>query len=182
MSSAKEGTTYGSPPIHNRLSRYDTMSLEDICALPVAGLLAEQAHCYLWVPNALLEAGLRVLAAWGFTYKTMLVWHKVRADGGSDGSGVGLYVRNLTEVTLFGVRGRRRALAPRSPAGERAGHPQAGALPQARRALRRRRGVLSGPYLELFARHPRPGWVAWGLEADSRRRPERPARCCSSVA
>ena len=89
------------------------MSLEEIKALPVAELVAEPAHLYLWVPNALLREGLEVMAAWGFTYKTTLVWHKVRKDGGSDGRGVGFYFRNVTEIVLFGVRGKNaRTLAP----------------------------------------------------------------------
>ncbi|MDA8313963.1 MAG: MT-A70 family methyltransferase [Actinomycetota bacterium] len=155
-------------PEHARLSRYDTMPLEDISALPIADLLAEQAHCYLWVPNALLEDGLRVLAAWGFTYKTMLVWHKVRSDGGSDGRGVGFYFRNVTEPVLFGVRGRLRTLAP--------GRKQVNLLASRKREHSRKPDGLyevieacsPGHYLELFARYPRSGWCSWGNEADPR--------------
>src|SRR5690349_1914817 len=76
-------------PEHRRLSRYGTMSLDQICGLPVGGIAEPTAHLYLWVPNALLPEGLRVMAAWGFVYKTNLVWHKVRRDGASDGRGVG---------------------------------------------------------------------------------------------
>ena len=50
--------------------------------------------------------GLRVMGAWGFRYKCNIVWHKVRKDGGSDGRGVGFYFRNVTELLLFGVRGK----------------------------------------------------------------------------
>ena len=99
-------------PEHRRLSRYDTMAWKEIAALPVADAMAPASHCYLWVPNALLAEGLRVLEGWGFTYKTMLVWHKVRKDGGSDGRGVGFYFRNVTEPVLFGVRGRLRTGEP----------------------------------------------------------------------
>src|SRR3954454_6079069 len=99
-------------PEHRRLSRYDTMSWKEIAALPVEDVAAEQSHCYLWVPNALVPEALRVLEEWGFTYKTMLIWHKVRKDGGSDGRGVGFYFRNVTEPILFGVRGQMRTLAP----------------------------------------------------------------------
>ena len=74
-------------PEHRRLARYPTLTTEDICTLPVADHLAATAHCYLWVPNALLPDGLAVLSAWGFEYKSNLVWHKVRKDGGSDGRG-----------------------------------------------------------------------------------------------
>ena len=93
-------------PEHKRLARYPTMELDDICALPVADHLEDRAHCYLWVPNALLPEGLQVLSAWGFEYKSNLVWHKIRKDGGSDGRGVGFYFRNVTEILLFGTRGR----------------------------------------------------------------------------
>src|SRR5260370_28398996 len=78
-------------PEHRRLSRYRTLTTDEIAALPVSRVLAETAHLYLWVPNALLPDGLRVLEAWGFTYKTNIVWHKIRKDRGSDGRGVGFY-------------------------------------------------------------------------------------------
>ncbi len=116
-------------PEHRRLSRYPTLSLQEIADLPVEQYLRPTAHCYLWVPNALLPDGLQVLEAWGFQYKTNLIWHKVRKDGGSDGRGVGFYFRNVTEVLLIGVRG------PRAPTSELHGGPEAGALPQAGRAV-----------------------------------------------
>ena len=82
-------------------------------ALPVEQLAAPTAHLYLWCPNALLPDGIAVMKAWGFTYKSNIVWHKVRKDGGSDGRGVGFYFRNVTELVLFGVRGKNaRTLAP----------------------------------------------------------------------
>lgn len=100
-------------PEHKRLSRYGTMTLDDIMALPVEQLTADTAHLYLWVPNALLPEGIKVLEAWGFSYKSNIVWHKVRKDGGPDGRGVGFYFRNVTELVLFGVRGKNaRTLAP----------------------------------------------------------------------
>jgi N6-adenosine-specific RNA methylase IME4 len=100
-------------PEHRRLSRYGTLSLNEIKALPVATLTASTSHLYLWVPNALLAEGLAVMAAWGFTYKSNIVWHKIRKDGGPDGRGVGFYFRNVTELVLFGVRGKNaRTFAP----------------------------------------------------------------------
>ena len=83
-------------PEHRRLSRYSTMTLDDIKALPVADAMQDRAHLYLWVPNALLPEGLAVMIAWGFQYKSNLVWHKIRKDGGPDGRGVGFYFRNTT--------------------------------------------------------------------------------------
>jgi N6-adenosine-specific RNA methylase IME4 len=100
-------------PEHRRLSRYGTMTLDDISALPVAKAAAARAHLYLWVPNALLPEGLAVMKAWGFEYKSNIIWHKIRKDGGPDGRGVGFYFRNTTEIILFGVRGKDvRTLAP----------------------------------------------------------------------
>lgn len=154
-------------PEHRRLSRYQTMSAEEISQLPVEKLLEPTAHLYLWVPNALLPLGLQVLAAWGFEYKSNVVWHKVRKDGGSDGRGVGFYFRNVTELVLFGVRGKNaRTLAP--------GRRQVNLLATRKREHSRKPdefyGIVEacspGPYLELFARGSRAGWATWGNQAD----------------
>ena len=99
-------------PEHRRLSRYLTMSLDQIGGLPVGEIADPVAHLYLWVPNALLPEGLRVMAAWSFVYKTNLVWHKIRRDGVSDGRVVGFYFRNVTELLLFGVRGKNARTLP----------------------------------------------------------------------
>ena len=100
-------------PEHKRLARYGTMKLPEISALPIPEISAPTSHLYLWCPNAMLPDGLAVMKAWGFTYKSNIVWHKVRKDGGSDGRGVGFYFRNVTELILFGVRGKNaRTLAP----------------------------------------------------------------------
>lgn len=154
-------------PEHRRLARYDTMSLEDIAALPVSSLAAETSHLYLWVPNALLPEGLRVMEAWGFQYKGNIVWHKVRKDGGPDGRGVGFYFRNTTELVLFGVRGKEaRTLAP--------GRSQVNIIRTQKREHSRKPDELykiieacsRGPYLELFARGTRPGWETWGNQSE----------------
>jgi len=155
-------------PEHKRLSRYGTMGLDEIKALPLAEVAASTAHLYLWVPNALLPLGIEVMAAWGFAYKSNIVWHKVRKDGGSDGRGVGFYFRNVTELILFGVRGKNaRTFA--------AGRRQVNYLCSRKREHSRKPdeqyGLIEscspGPFLELFARGERPGWVAWGNQADA---------------
>jgi N6-adenosine-specific RNA methylase IME4 len=99
-------------PEHRRLNRYETLSLDQIKQLPVTNIVTDPAHLYLWVPNALLAEGLQVMSAWGFTYKSNIVWHKIRKDGGSDGRGVGFYFRNVTELVLFGVRGKNARTLP----------------------------------------------------------------------
>jgi N6-adenosine-specific RNA methylase IME4 len=152
-------------PEHRRLSRYPTLTLPDIKALPVGAFMRPASHLYLWVPNALLSDGLEVMQSWGFTYKTNLVWYKVRRDGGPDRRGVGFYFRNVTELILFGVRGRLRTLAP--------GRRQENILLSRKQEHSRKPDALynlieqcsPGPYLELFARHPRPGWTQWGNES-----------------
>jgi N6-adenosine-specific RNA methylase IME4 len=121
----------------------------------------------LWVPNALILEGLDVMRRWGFVYKTNLVWHKVRKDGGPDGRGVGFYFRNVTELVLFGVRGSMRTLAP--------GRRQVNFLKTQKREHSRKPDELyeliercsPGPYLEMFARNTRPGWTSWGNEVDA---------------
>ena len=155
-------------PEHKRLARYGTMRLAEVEALPVAACAAETAHLYLWVPNALLPEGLGVMRAWGFAYKTNIVWHKLRRDGGSDGRGVGFYFRNVTELLLFGVRGpNARTLPP--------GRTQVNYVGTRKREHSRKPDEIfplieacsPGPRLELFARGPRDGWSCWGDQAAS---------------
>ncbi len=152
-------------PEHKRLNRYETMSLEEIKALPVEEVAADNAHLYLWVPNALLLSGLEVMEAWGFHYVTNIVWAKRRKDGGPDGRGVGFYFRNVTELILFGVKGHMRTLAP--------GRSQINMIETRKREHSRKpdeqysliESCSPGPYLELFARYPQPHWHVWGNEA-----------------
>lgn len=156
-------------PEHKRLSRYATLNFEEIRGIPVASVAGKQSHLYLWVPNALLREGLDVLSAWGFTYKTNIVWHKIRKDGGPDGRGVGFYFRNTTEMILFGVRGNLRTLAP--------GRNQVNIIRTQKREHSRKpdeqyeiiEGCSPGPYLELFARGQRSGWVQWGNQVEDYR-------------
>lgn len=154
-------------PEHRRLDRYSTLDLNEICALPVADIVAKNAHLYLWIPNALLQDGLRTLEAWGFRYVSNIVWAKRRKDGGPDGRGVGFYFRNVTEILLFGVRGSMRTLQP--------ARSQVNMIETRKREHSRKpdeqykliEACSPGPYLEMFARHPRPGWNVWGDESDA---------------
>jgi N6-adenosine-specific RNA methylase IME4 len=151
-------------PEHKRLLRYPTMTLDDIMTLPVSELSLPQSHLYLWVPNALIFEGLEVMKRWGFTYKTNLVWYKIRKDGGPDGRGVGFYFRNVTELVLFGTRGALRTKAP--------GRRQVNIVTSRKREHSRKPDELyeviekcsPGPYLELFARKSKQGWSQWGNE------------------
>ena len=151
-------------PEHKRLLRYPTMTLREVIALPVNELADDPSHLYLWCPNALLQEGLAVMKAWGFTYKSNIIWHKERKDGGSDGRGVGFYFRNVTEMVLFGIKGRMRTLQP--------GRTQVNYISTRKREHSRKPDEIfdiiescsPGPYLELFARFPRKNWSQWGNE------------------
>lgn len=172
------GTIYADPPWrftnrtgkmapeHRRLHRYPTMSFDEIYELPVARIAKPAAHLYLWVPNALLAEGLETMRRWGFTYKTNIIWYKVRKDGGPDRRGVGFYFRNVTEVCLFGTRGkdiRTRDAGRTMPniiVSQKTGH--------SRKPVEMYDIIEScshGPFIELFSRVSRPGWTMWGNQA-----------------
>lgn len=152
-------------PEHKRLTRYRTLSFKEIMEIPVSIIANEQSHLYLWVPNALIKEGLETMERWGFTYKTNLIWYKVRKDGGPDGRGVGFYFRNVTEVILFGIKGKLRTLKP--------GRTQVNIISARKREHSRKPDELfdiieecsPGPYLELFARGKRKNWNQWGNES-----------------
>ena len=180
MSIGKFGTILADPPWkfmnstgnmapeHKRLYRYHTMTNEEILTMPVCELALPKSHLYLWVPNALVDLGLQVLKSWGFEYKTMLIWYKIRKDGGPDRRGVGFYFRNVTEVILFGTRGKFRTLQPgRSQenlikCSQKRGH---SIKPDELYPIIESCSI--GPYLELFARRKRPGWISWGDEVEA---------------
>ena len=155
-------------PEHKRLSRYETMTLDEIKKLPISEVADEKSHLYLWVPNALLPEGLEVMRSWGFEYKTNIIWEKIRGDGQPDGRGVGFYFRNVTEILLFGIKGKsNRTLAP--------GRSQVNLIRTKKREHSRKPDEIvsiiescsPGPYLELFARGEREGWDMWGDQANA---------------
>ena len=150
-------------PQYKKTSRYKTLSLEDIKSLPIERVSSKRSHLYLWVPNALIKEGLEVMDAWGFKYKTNLIWRKIRKDGGPDGRGVGFYFRNTTEIILFGVKGKN--VRTRKP-----GRTQVNVIETRKREHSRKPDELYkiiekcswGPFLELFARGKRKSWTSWG--------------------
>jgi N6-adenosine-specific RNA methylase IME4 len=154
-------------PEHRRLRRYPTLSFDEIAALPVGALALPRSHLYMWCPNALLPEALPIMKTWGFTYKTNIVWYKVRKDGGPDGRGVGFYFRNVTELLLFGTRKQLRTLQP--------GRSQVNIVATRKQEHSRKpdeiydviRRCSPGPYLEMFARQRVKGWSQWGDEVDT---------------
>jgi N6-adenosine-specific RNA methylase IME4 len=157
-------------PEHKRLQRYSTLSIQEIKNLPVEAIVKDTAHLYLWVPNALLAEGLQVMEHWGFTYKTNIIWYKIRKDGGPDRRGVGFYFRNVTEIILFGIRGiNARTLQP--------GRTQPNIIATRKREHSRKpdeqyeiiESCSWGPFVELFARGSRKNWFTWGDQSEEYR-------------
>ena len=152
-------------PEHKRLNRYQTLKLEEIMSIPVDLATEKNSHLYLWVPNALLLEGLKVMESWGFTYKTHIVWQKIRKDGEPDGRGVGFYFRNTTELLLFGIKGKMRTLQP--------GRSQVNVIKTRKREHSRKpdeqydliESCSPGNYIELFGRGGKQNWTTWGNES-----------------
>lgn len=137
---------------------YPTMSIEELCALPVSEWTAEQAHLYLWTTNGFLRESFEVLDAWGFTYKTTLVWVKPQI-------GMGNYFRSSAEYVLFGVKGKLRTRDCNQRNWFEAPRTRHSAKPGLFFDLVEK--VSYPPYLEMFARQRRlnPEWDFWGNEA-----------------
>ncbi len=161
-------------PEHKRLTRYETMTIEEIKQLPVENIADEKAHLYLWVPNALLPEGLSVMDAWGFEYKSNIIWEKVRKDGYPDGRGVGFYFRNVTEILLFGIKKNSTPNRTLDPARSQVNIVRS----QKREHSRKPDEIIpiieacsQANRIELFARGNREGWDMWGNQATSEYEP-----------
>ncbi len=190
-------TLYADPPwaergagqcVRGAQKHYALLNTAEICALRVDGRAVESlaendAHLYLWVTNNFLPDGLAVMKAWGFNYKTIITWGKNRI-------GLGQYFRGQTEHVLFGVRGClpykvEKGTVKKIPTmfpgieeeviGEDkrlqgttlilAARGEHSTKPEEFREMIER--VSPGPYIELFARRPMPGWDVWGSESGS---------------
>ncbi len=139
-------------------AHYSLMSLEAICALPVQNLVADNAHLWLWATTSDWHVQLRVMEAWGFSYRSALTWVKPRL-------GLGRYLRSATEHLLFGIRGKAPIAFRSQPTwlfAPTQGHSH---KPEEAYAVIER--CSPGPRLELFARRKRLGWDVWGNEVDS---------------
>jgi N6-adenosine-specific RNA methylase IME4 len=149
---------------------YATMSLDDLKALPVAASCAPDAALFLWTVDAHLAEALDLGAAWGFEFKTIaLIWVKAVSYLGQDGfftpsMGMGYWTRKEAEVCLLFTRGKPKRLSRSvrqvmaSPRREHSRKPD--------ETHRRVEALVGGPYLEMFAREPRPGWTVWGNQTD----------------
>ena len=150
-------TTANRPETHPAL-QYARMTLDDICALPVAEWADVNAHLYLWVTNPILPEAFRVMAAWGFDYVTLLTWRKLGTLG------MGYYFRGDTKHVLFGIRGKA-PIAANLRARNWFAAPKTGHSRKPDLFYEMVERVSPGPRLELFARRRRYGWDVWGNEA-----------------
>jgi len=148
-------------------NHYPTMSLAEICALPVADIVAKDSVLFLWATFPLLSEALRVITAWGFTYKTVaFVWLKQNKKSPSWFYGMGFWTRGNAEVCLLATRGRPQRQSRSvhqlivSPIEAHSKKPDA-----AREKIVALMGDL--PRVELFARQQAPGWDVWGNEVES---------------
>jgi len=149
-------------------AHYDTMTVDEIAALPVGQLAQGNAACALWVVDPLLPEGLYVLKRWGFRFATVLfTWTKEKPSG-AEHIGTGYYTRANPEMCLLGISGsmsvRDRGVRQwrHSPVWEHSRKPDEFATD-----LERLFGDV--PRCELFARSRRAGWDGWGFEIDGRR-------------
>lgn len=160
----KFGTIYADPPwqYEKQIGRgaankhYDCMTVDEICALPVEALAADNAHLHLWVTASFLMAGPRILDAWGFKLANTFVWCKRRM-------GTGNYWRNAHEIMLTATRGNPvgRSDAPNVLICDRGAH--SSKPEQVRRLIEQ---GSRGPYLELFGRRRVDGWTVWGNQIE----------------
>ena len=150
---------YGNQATRSATGRhYPTMTLEALCALPVAQLAAPNAHLHLWTTSPLVESGFAVLRAWGFAYKSMFVWVKPEA-------GLGNYWRVSHEILLLGLRGRLMPLD--KPVRSWMEHPRGEHSSKPDRIRELVEKFSPGPRLELFGRRKVPGWTVFGNEQSS---------------
>lgn len=149
-------------------AHYDCLGMDDLCKIPVREWAARNCALFLWTTDPLLPQALKLIEAWGFTYKTVgFYWAKLNRSAPRKRfvekdffTGLGFWTRANVEQCLLATRGRpkrkakdvrRLVIAPRR---EHSRKPE--------EVYQRIERLLGGPYLELFARGTRPGWDSWG--------------------
>jgi N6-adenosine-specific RNA methylase IME4 len=161
-SGQKFGTVYADPPwrYNNQGTRASTdnhydgdMSVDEICAMPIADLCAEKCHLHLWTTNAFLFECQKIFNAWGFEFKSSFVWVK-------PSFGIGNYWRNSHEIMLTAIKGGQTALSRSEKSWIECKRGAHSAKPEiVRHSIER---LSPGPFLELFGRSPRTGWTVFG--------------------
>ena len=171
LAGQKFGTIYADPPWRygNVATRANvdrhyagTMSVEEVCALPVESLAADDAHLHLWTTNGFLREAFDVIAAWGFEYRSCFVWVKPQM-------GIGNYWRVSHEFMLLGIRGNAKRFSQHNHMSWlQADRTKHSAKPDEIRGVIER--VSPGPFLELFGRGEVPGWTVFGNQVEAQRR------------
>ena len=148
-------------------NHYPTMSVDEICALPVANIAATDSALFLWAPFAMLPEALRVISAWEFIYRGVaFVWLKQNRVAKTWFFGLGFWTRGNAEVCLLATRGRPKRQDKGvhqfiiSPIEKHSKKPD-----EAREKIVRLMGDV--PRVELFARQATPGRAVWGNEVES---------------
>jgi N6-adenosine-specific RNA methylase IME4 len=150
------------PPKGGAAKKYPVMALDAICALPIRALAVPQAHLHLWTTKDFRFEAKGVLDAWGFTFKSEVVWIKTTDDGRKERFGSGHYYRMAHEVLFVGIRGGLQPLRRNLPSVLFAPRGVHSEKPEQMRDLVEQ--FSPGPYLELFGRAAVPGWTVWGNE------------------
>ena len=146
------------------LSHYNTMTLKDICSIPVGSFSEDNCMLFLWATFPNIKEALSVIEAWGFTYKTLgFSWIKTNKRNGKPFFGIGYYTKSNCEVCLIGVRGKPIKVSNSISSvviSPREGHSKKPDI------VRSKIVKLCGdiPRIELFAREKTPGWDVWGNE------------------
>ena len=163
----KVGNNYPSRAID---AHYDTLTIDEICALPVPDLCAPDCVLFMWTCWPVLQASFKVIEAWGFTYKTCgFSWmkadpYRLFADEKTPFAGLGYWTRANTEPCLLATRGKPKRRAADVRQGIIAPRREHSRKPDEIHGRIER--LIDGPYLELFARAQRAGWSTWGNEVD----------------
>lgn len=148
--------------------KYDLMSVEEICALPVGDVAGKNAALFLWATWPNLEDAMRVIPAWGFDYRSLAwVWVKAKKNGTGFHFGLGYYTRANSEPCLLAIKGRMPVVAK---------DVMALIYSQVRQHSRKpdeqygkiERLYPGRRYVELFARERRLGWDSVGGAIDGR--------------
>ncbi|MEV8248116.1 MT-A70 family methyltransferase [Streptomyces rochei] len=138
---------------------YSTMTFEEICALPIADMAADDCVLWLWAVNPMIHKGLELVTRWGFEYRGLLTWAKTTKDGRKPAFGSGYWLRGATEQVILATRGkpahvRNQVTWFSAPVGAHSAKPAA--------AYQIFETFSDGPRVDLFARQTRPGWTTWG--------------------
>ena len=148
-------------------NHYPTMTIDELCALPVSKITNKDSILFLWATFPQLPEALRLISAWGFTYKTIgFLWLKQNKKSPTWFYGLGFWTRGNAEVCLLATKGHPHRISNKihqfiiSPLQEHSKKPD---------IVRQRIVELMGdlPRIELFARQKVDGWDAWGNEVDS---------------